>query len=284
MRTRSAATDTDEWGRRRLLRSLLAIIMAGLVLLGGLGYAVHGALPAGRPDTTGPATGSAAAVTAGAPARPAGRMPPGQARRDAIAAAPMLPVPPEAARSGAPAATVGPTITIPPAGKVGPARVPTGFARTPQGAVGQLAAIEATVLQGMSIERAHAVHAAWSAPGAVPAGRWELTASIRAFLGSAAGQYADPGAVASTPVAAQVKGTDGPDWVLACVLLDVTARLAARARIAYGHCERMQWTGSAGGRWVIAAGAAPARAPSTWPGTDLARQAGWRTWASGPDQ
>jgi len=47
------------------------------------------------------------------------------------------------------------------------------------------------------------------------------------------------------------------------------------ARIAFGHCERMQWQDT---RWVIAAGAAPARAPSTWPGTDLAAEAGWRTW------
>ena len=33
-----------------------------------------------------------------------------------------------------------------------------------------------------------------------------------------------------------------------------------------------------GGRWLIAAGLPPAPAPSTWPETDLARQAGWLTW------
>ena len=81
--------------------------------------------------------------------------------------------------------------------------------------------------------------------------------------------------VAVRPVAAQVKGVDGPDWTLACVLLDVEATIATRARIGYGHCERMQWTGEA---WRIAAGAAPARAPSTWPGSPAAARAGWRTW------
>ena len=112
---------------------------------------------------------------------------------------------------------------------------------------------------------------------------------MQAFLASRAGQdpAALPALVAATPVAAQVKGTDGPDWVLACVLLEVTARAATSASIAYGHCERMQWSTTTGdeGRWVIAAGGAPpAPAPSTWPGTDLARRAGWRTWTTGPKE
>ena len=198
----------------------------------------------------------------------------------------MLAVPPQAGRSGTPAATPAPRITIPPAGRVGPARVPTGFPHTPEGALGQLAAIETSVLQGMSIERAHEVHQAWADPAAVPADAWELTANIQAFLGSGAGARADEPttAVVTTPAAAQVKGTDGPDWVLACVLLDVKARLLTQARIAYGHCERMRWTDADAGRWVIGPGPAPARAPSTWPGTDLAAQAGWRTWVTGPDQ
>jgi hypothetical protein len=91
-------------------------------------------------------------------------------------------------------------------------------------------------------------------------------------------------AVVTTPIAAQVKGTDGSDWVLACVLLDIKARLATQARIAYGHCERMQWTPQEGGRWLLGPGTEPARAPSTWPGTDLAVQAGWKTVTVGVDQ
>ena len=72
--------------------------------------------------------------------------------------------------------------------------------------------------------------------------------------------------------------------MLACVLLDVKAQISTQARIAYGHCERMQWTDQDGGRWVIGDGPAPARAPSTWPGTDLAAQAGWKTLTSPADQ
>ena len=82
----------------------------------------------------------------------------------------------------------------------------------------------------------------------------------------------------ATPGAAQVKGVDGDGWVLACVLMDVRAVLVTDSRIGYGYCERMQWVGGAGGRWMIAPGTPPARAPSTWPGTQLSIQAGWRTW------
>lgn len=262
-----AEDSLEPWDRRRLLRTLVAVSVAGVLGLFGVGYAVYSAVAASsRP---------AAAVTVSGPES----MGPGQARRDAIAAAPMLAVPPAAARGGAPSTEVGPAIAVPAAGRVGPADVATGFPRTLEGAVGQLGAIESAVLQGMSIETSTAVYQAWSEPGAPPASQWELVANIQAFLASNAGTKAGPAVplVVTTPVAGQVKGIDGPDWVVACVLMDVQAQIVATARIAYGHCERMQWDGD---RWVIGAGTAPSRAPSTWPGTDLARQAGWAGWST----
>ena len=266
----NTAACVDPWDRRRLMRTLLLIAAAAALLLAGLTYAVVTAVTS---------AGASEPVQVD-PALTAEGLPSGQARRDAIAAAPMLAVPPHASRSGEPAATPGPAIALPPAGKVGLEDVPTGFPKTPEGAIAQLAAIEATVLQGMSIDRAHAIHAAWSVPGAGPAHSWALVGSIQAFLGSDAGQYAKKPTttVMATPTAAQIKGVDGADWVLACVLLDVQARVVTQARIAYGHCERMQWSTDGGGRWLIAAGPPPAPAPSTWPETDLARQAGWLTW------
>ena len=39
-----------------------------------------------------------------------------------------------------------------------------------------------------------------------------------------------------------------------------------------------RWESWHDGRWQLAPGTAPAKAPSTWPGSDLALQAGWRTW------
>ena len=256
----------EPWDRRRLLRTLVAVSVAGVLGLVGVAYAVYGAVAASsRP----------AAATAIDPESRSS----GPARRDAIAAAPMLAVPPAAARGGTPSTEAGPAIAVPAAGRVGSADIATGFPQTPEGAVGQLAAIEAAALQGMSIETATALYEAWSEPGAPPASQWELIANIQAFLASNAGSKAGPGGalVVATPVAGRVKGSDGTDWVVACVLMDVQAKVATTARIAYGHCERMQWDD---GRWVIGAGAAPARAPSTWPGTDLARRGGWATWAT----
>src|SRR5450759_6005709 len=173
----------------------------------------------------------------------------------------------------------GPAITIPASTRLGPASVPAGFPRTPDGAVAQLAAIETTVLQGMSIAAATQVYEQWALPGGVGVAGWEITQDVQAFLATAQmGPEKDiTTTVVATPAAAQVKGTDGPDWVLACVLLDMRATITADAQMGYGYCERMQWHT---GRWMIAPGTPPARAPSTWPGSDLSIKAGWRTWAT----
>lgn len=258
------------WSRRQLLAMVATVTLAALTITIGLGYAVLAAA-----TSTSPRTGAEAGSALGV----AEQLPAGTSRRDAIAAAPMLVVSRADSRSGQPATGVAGTIDVPSATTLGAADVPTGFPHTAEGAVAQLAAITSTVLQGMSMDVARTVHQQWTAPGGVAFAEWELTANVQAFLASAAGAYTDEAwaTVAATPVAAQVKGADGPDWVLACVLLDVQVSIVTNARAAYGHCERMQWDTK---RWVIGPGAAPAEAPSTWPGTDLAITAGWRTWVT----
>ena len=106
-------------------------------------------------------------------------------------------------RRGVPAAVPGPIIDVPAATDVGPAQVPTGFPRTPQGAVGQLAAIETTVLQGMSIPQANQVYEQWALPGGAGVAGWALTKNVQNFLASAGqGQSKDPTvAVTATPAA-----------------------------------------------------------------------------------
>ena len=144
--------------------------------------------------------------------------------------------------------------------------------------MGQLAAIEVAVLQAMSIRYTHTVYDAWAMPGGAGAAGWAMTANVQAFL--AAARMTDEldvtATVVVTPAAGQVKGVDGPDWVVACVLVEVRATITVEARMGYGHCERMQWHQ---GRWMIAPGTPPARAPSTWPGSERSVQAGWRSWA-----
>ena len=133
----------------------------------------------------------------------------------------------------------------------------------------------------MSVPATHEIYRSWSTGGADPA-RWVMTGNVTDFLTAAgqSGQAKEAGlVVTATPAAGQVKGSDGQDWVVACVLLQLEASLVEQARAAYGHCEAMTWTGD---RWVIDTTHRVSPAPSTWPGTDLAARAGWRPWA--PDQ
>lgn len=262
----TASTHVHPWSRRRLLATLMGVLAAVLALTVGLGLSVYYAVTGEQSTRTGAARAPASHADAT-----------GRQRRDQIAARPMLHVPREAATSGTPSATPAETITLPDATTTGPAGVPTGFPQTPQGAVAQLAAIEIDVMQGMSIPHTNEVHQRWALPGAVGVATWPLTRNVQAFLAHAGqGQAKDTTITVTTePVAAQIKGTDGNGWVLACVLLDVRAAITTQARMAYGYCERMQWSQ---GRWMIAPGDSPATAPSTWPGTDLAREAGWRLW------
>ena len=259
--------DTQPWSRPKIVAILLAAVTFALTLIGGAVAAVVMALsPAGGSHTerdTGPSTADTE---------------PGGSTRDQIAAAPMLKVGGAEATGGTPSTALTETIEIPNPTTTGPARVATGYPHTPEGATGQLGAILSEVVQTMSIPRAHEVHDAWTETGAGPAREWGMTKNVSEFLSSAGlpGQEAGTQArIEVTPAAAQVKGVDGPDWVVACVLLDITASIDRTVDVAYGHCERMTWEQD---RWVIAAGDPPAPAPSTWPGTDLAADAGWLTW------
>lgn len=252
------------WSRQRLATVLGIGVVVALTLVSGLGLTLYQlvATPKGEADAV---AGGVATATVD--------------RRDEIAAEPMAEVSQDAGFTPDPALSPAPPIFVPIAtnGR-GPAGVATGFPHNPEGAVAQLAAIEQTVLDAMSLPVTEEVHAAWALPGAPTFEDWEMTDNVRAFLrsGQQGGQEKDlTTVVTATPAMALVKGTDGPDWVVACVLLDIQVSIRTDARMGYGHCSRMQWTD---GRWQIAPGAAPAKAPSAWPGSVAAVGAGWRTW------
>ena len=130
----------EQWDRRRLLRTLVAIVAGrpGPAGRAGVCRGEHDHLDAPRDRPAAQPATAAQLIQA---------MPSGATRRDTIAAAEMLQVPPQAGRGGTPAAVPAPAMTIPPAGRAGPADVPTGYPHTPEGAIGQLAAIEVAVLQ-----------------------------------------------------------------------------------------------------------------------------------------
>ncbi|MCC2592539.1 hypothetical protein LKO27_03780 [Tessaracoccus sp. OS52] len=205
--------------------------------------------------------------------------PSGVGVRDRIAEQPMPQVSPEDATGGTPALVPAAAMTLPPPTVLGPAGIPAGFPNTAEGAIAQLAQILVSALGRMDLEHAREVREAWFEDPDSD-GVWPVMLLVQRFLeeaGMPLGLEA-PATLTVAPVGAQVKGSDGPDWTVACVLLDVTYTHVQTARMAYGHCERMAWTG---GRWVVAEGSHPPPAPSTWPGTDLAREAGWLTWVEG---
>lgn len=255
--------EPGQWSRSRLLLVLAAITTAVVLVLAGVGLAVWYAIT-GRTLSAAPATSAT--------------VPPAPLTRDEIAAAPMASVDPQAAFTPDPATSVAPSIRIPAGtGDRGPGGVPTGFPHTSEAAVAQWAAIAQTVLEGMSLDTARQVHAGWVSPGGPHFEGWTLTRNVRSFL--AAGRQGGPAkdtttVVTAMPVAALVKGIDGPDWVVACVLLDVKASISAESRMGYGLCSRMEWTTN---RWRVAPGAEPALAPSAWPGSVAAVEAGWLT-------
>ena len=252
--------------RTHLVGVLAGLLLVGSVLLYGLGYTLVGSFSAGnaRDDVHSSAHPDAD------PAQ----------RRDLIAAGPMAKVAQDAGITPGVAIALPPAIRLPAATTVGASGVPSGFPRTPECAAAQLAAIEVRVLSAMSLPLATGIYRDWALPGGVGAADWSQTRNVQSFLTHArqSSNQLDPGTLVSvTPAAIQIKGTDGPDWVVACVLLDVRAALKAEARMGYGTCERMQWTGD---RWLIGPGAPPTPAPSTWPGSDAFIEAGWLPVAS----
>lgn len=259
---------STEWSRRHLLIVLGVLVAVVLLLVAGLAYvAVRG---------TNSGTASAGLDSPDQKTWHVGADDVrGDAYRDAVAAEPMLETDDDDMRPAAPALDEQRRMVIGPATKRGPAKVPSGFDHTPEGAVAQLAAIEVEALTPMSVGYARDVHLEWAMDGA-SFDRWGIAEAIQSFHTSAGTVDGDGGvSLTAKPVGAQIKGTDGPDWVLACVQLDVIVVVVEQVRFGYGYCERMQWSGS---RWMIAPGAPAAQAPSTWPASKRSLDAGWRLW------
>ena len=276
-RHRNQTVQPDQpWTRQRLLLSLATAGLLMLAALVGVGLAFAQALASRYWPVASTSVANAAPGTASSDPTTREAVDP-SAVRDRIAAAPMVSLPSEAATRPDPALTPAPRMRVPDAlnGR-GPAGVAI-FPHTNQGAVAQLAAIDVAVLEAMSIPHTGEVHQAWVLPDGPALDAWDVAANVAAFLRSSRqGGVKDTATLVRVrPVGAMVKGTDGPDWLVACVLLDVSATIRAEARMGWGHCARMQW---AGGRWQIGPGVPPALAPSAWPGSKAAVAAGWLTW------
>jgi hypothetical protein len=271
------------WSRRKMLALLAVAAVVAVLLVVGLALAVLASVHPHR--SGGPVSGAAAlarSATDAAPSRAAmsvtgmGSDPAASAARDALAAAPMPQVDDAAAQPG-PVSTrdPGPALLLPAPTVLGPAGVPTGFPRTPLGAMAQLAEIDRAALQSGRLAEARAVITGWALPGGPTPASWSGVAALAAFLqaaGLSGGGSPQLGLVVSAQMGL-IKGTAGAGFVVPCLDFEVDATLAHTARVAVADCQRMVWTGQ---RWMIGPGAEPAEAPSVWPDTDTAVQVGYR--------
>jgi hypothetical protein len=269
------AATPGEWSRARLLAAMTLLAALGLSVAAGLGVWLWLRLQPAAQSAPAPAATSAAAATPDTddPAATARAV---QARRDRLAAAPMPSVGASAAQPAVLSTRDPGVIVLPASTSTGPAGIHTGFGHTVEGALAQLVAIDTDVLTTASLDRARQVIGAWAAPGGPTGESWSAVKALASFH-SAAGLSGGPNpalAIRATAMMGLVKATDGPDWAVVCVDFEVDVTLAQTARAAVADCQRMLWTG---GRWVIGPGPEPAPAPSIWPGTDTAIDAGYRT-------
>lgn len=260
--------------RTRALLVLVFVAVMLLVLCAGVVVVIR---------TTMNGDGDAPRASTSAPASaPADDIPPSgasesQARRDEIAAEPMLQLP-ESASQPQPlvADTAGPPIVVPaPTGAVVPSGPPaaSGFPQTPEGALGQLAAIDEAALSTTDMARVREVYAWAAMPGAVPEVEWSPAVGVRSLITSLGTEQARTARARYAVVQGQIKGTDGPDFAVVCVLGELTVSAATSARAGVGDCQRMVWHD---GRWRIGPGQQPAYPPHAWPGSADAVRGGWR--------
>ena len=257
---------------------LLSLVVAGSIgVLAGLAYLVAVTLfGSGTNASTAQAKPSPSLTSSMAPVGASAQDPMAlQEKEDALAAKPMLQLLPSAAQpQPLVSAIAGPPISLPKA-TVLTELVPTGFPRTPQGAVAQLAAIDEAALRNLSRQQMHLVHGWAVMPGGVDQQDWNMSVGVNAGLaGAGLTDSTSELQVSYTVTGAQVKGSlDGGDFVVACVLGEIDGNYRNSTRFGAGDCQRMVW---ATGRWRIGPGQQPAFAPSAWPGSADSVRAGWR--------
>jgi hypothetical protein len=254
--------DESQWGPARLLVVAVVSALVALAVLAGAVLVVVAVLtdddPAGGERSSRPAPPSIEV-----------------SRQDALAAAPMPTAEPDDALPGPLSTRVPEVIELPRPAGTGPAGVPTGFPRTPEGALAQLAAIDVTAMETASLDGVRRVITDWAAPGGPTPRTWSGVHAMADLLAAAgvSGVGSPQLSVVVRPVMGLVKGTVGADFAVVCVDFEFTVTVARTARAAVADCQRMTW---AGDRWLIGAGPEPAPAPSIWPGTEAAIVTGYR--------
>ncbi len=282
---RTSSGEIPEWSRTRLLAALGLLLVLALAVLAGAGmwlwFRLHPPAEHGLTGSVGTSTSLTAPSGPAVVASPEpGRTASAEAYRDEVAVAPMAAAPASAAQPSVLSSRDPGVIELPASSDTGPAGIPSGFPHTSAGAVAQLAAVDTDVLNTATLDRARQVIDQWAAPGGPTGSSWSAVKALAGFQSAAglSGGAHPELAVRATPMMGLVKAIDGPDWAVVCIDFEVDATLKQTARVAVADCQRMVWDG---GRWLLGPGPEPAPAPSIWPGTDAAIDAGYRNLRHG---
>ena len=175
-----------------------------------------------------------------------------------------------------------PPIPVPSAARVNAAGVGEGFPPTPEGAIGQLAALDVVALADLHPATYNAAYRSIALIGAPDPAATPLGAQVSKIYNRVVVQGSNPAPIASRwqLAGAQVKGiTNGGRSVVVCVAGELQAVQANSGVTGTGDCQSLRWTGS---DWRIAPGPAAAPAPITWPGSAAFHRAGYHPSTGGP--
>ena len=242
----------EEWNRRRLQVVLGVVAVLVSAVAGGIVWSVIELLGVGGGGTTSDGTSAADEPTLS-----------------------VATVPVEAAQPGPLSKAEVGSIAVPQPTSLGEAQVGTGFPGTPEGALGQLVAIDQRALESSSVVVAQDVIAAWAAPGGPTATTWSGVAAVQALLESA-GLPANGWSelrIQLDPAMGLIQ-SPGASTTTTCVDFIVIVAVGNRQpnRIAVADCQHMTWHDE---RWMIAPGDEAPPMPSLWPGTQASYDVGY---------
>jgi hypothetical protein len=279
------ATDIDQmsvaWSRGRVL---LVFGTSGLFLLGllaGLVMWLGSLIWPGDDDQSLTAATAETSTTAsphsgGVATGPTTAAAPGQAVRDELASRPMPTTTEDLfTPSALSSRELADPITLPRGKSADDLGVVTGFTRTPEGAMAQLAAIDQAAIATGSLPGARKIIDTWAEPGGPTGSTWLFGLGMKELFDSA---ELPPNGSSSllmdlTPSMGQIKGSVGRDYAVVCVDYVLEVALQKSTMVAVADCQRMVWSGD---RWRIGDGAQPFQASPVWPGTDAAIDLGWK--------
>ncbi|OLM28404.1 hypothetical protein Ae717Ps2_6463c [Pseudonocardia sp. Ae717_Ps2] len=278
MSASSSSSAGREPNRRRGYVIAAGVGALAVLLAAGLVYTIAGWL-GGRDDEPAPVP-APPPVAAGVETRE-------WASEQELADAPMLALPDAAGQPHTlTTETAGPPITLPAPGRVVGVPFPDSFPATPEGAIAQLVAMSAAGMLGGDPADYARAHDSITEAADAPRGNRALFSVVLTNFRKNAGLPAHgpkPGlSVSWVPRAAQIKGTVGDRFVVACVLGEFVADYYGRvASAGMGDCQSMRRVQVADGseQWRIARAMRPEQAPSPWPGTAEAVAAGYRDLA-----